>query len=179
MSLHVHGDVCHFVNVLHPQYFYRLLHASNGRNLSLIRQISSFLHVLRILYGFKLLFLSPPILEQRVSGMDFVRVSSFKLGLEFLDTLLLNVFRGFNGFLNDLQLWDFNVLGHLIDCLIASLEPTSTPDTVRSLSTHVLLLWSTESLDHETMSISSMKEMYFQSYSHSESLQNVPISVSV
>ena len=22
------------------------------------------------------------------------------------------------GFLNDLQLWDFNVLGHLVDCLI-------------------------------------------------------------
>ena len=44
-------------------------------------------------------------------------MSNFKFGPEFLDTLLLNVFRGFNGFLNDLQLWDVNVLGHLVDCL--------------------------------------------------------------
>ena len=37
----------------------------------------------------------------------------------------------------------------------------------------------TGSLDHETMSIASMSEMYFKFYSHSEFLQNVPIPISV
>ena len=56
---------------------------------------------------------------------------------------------------------------------------TFYPDRVRSLNKHVLLLLSNGSLHHETMSISSMKERYCQSYSHSESLQNVPIQISV
>ena len=87
-SLHIHRDVRHFVYVLHPRYLNRLLCASNGGNLSLIRLISSLLHVLMVLrsflFGFKLMFLSPPILVQPVPGMnDFLcllLVSNFKLG---------------------------------------------------------------------------------------------------
>ena len=70
-------------------------------------------HVLRVLCGFKLLFLSPPILIRLVSGMDLVRVSNFKLGLELLDGLLNDAWH-----INDLQLWNLNVLGHLVDFLI-------------------------------------------------------------
>ena len=44
---------------------------------------------------------------------------------------------------------------------------TSSPDTVRSPSR--TLTFAFGHLDHETMSISSMTKMYFQSYSHSES----------
>ena len=49
LSLYVHRDICHLVNVLDPRHFNRLLYASNGKNLSLIRQISSLLYVLRVL----------------------------------------------------------------------------------------------------------------------------------
>ena len=87
--------------MLHPRYFDRLLHASNGGNLSLIRQISSLLHVLRVLCGFKFLFLSPPILVRLVPGMDLVRVSNFKRGPELLD-----------GFLCDLNCWNLPLHDH-------------------------------------------------------------------
>ena len=53
----------------------------------------------------------------------------------------------------------------------------ASPGTVRNLSRHVFLLLSTGSLDHETMLISSMREMHCQSYSHSEFLQIAPISI--
>ena len=60
--------------------------------------------------------------------MDLVRESNFKLGLELLDGLLNDAIGHsvlWNSFflslrtwhINDLQLWDFNVLGHLVDCL--------------------------------------------------------------
>ena len=91
LSLHVHGDVCHLVNVLHPRYFNHLLYVSNGGNLSLMRQISSLLHVMRVLCGFKPLFFSPPILVRLVPGMDLVSVSNFKRGPELLDGFLCNL----------------------------------------------------------------------------------------
>ena len=50
---------------------------------------------------------------------------------------------------------------------------------VRNRSGHVLLPLSTEPLDHETILISSMREIHSESYSHSLSLQNAPISISV
>ena len=53
---------------------------------------------------------------------------------------------------------------------------TSSPDTVRNLRNRVLLLLATGSLDLETMSISSMREMNFQAVSLWDFLQNVPIS---
>ena len=76
--------------VLHVRYFDRFLYALNGGNLSLSRQICFFLRVLRVLrsslFGFKLMFLSPPILVEPVPGMnDFLcllLVSNFKLELE-------------------------------------------------------------------------------------------------
>ena len=52
---------------------------------------------------------------------------------------------------------------HEVDVLtILSLhlfEPTSSPDTVRSPNRHVLVLLSTESLGHETLSISSISRL--------------------
>ena len=84
-SLHIHRDVRHFVDVLHPRYFDRLLCASDGGNLSLICQISSFLRVLRVLFGFKPLFLSPSILVRLVTGVNLARVSNFKLSSPTMD----------------------------------------------------------------------------------------------
>ena len=50
---------------------------------------------------------------------------------------------------------------HLV---IAYLPSFILPGTERNLSEHVLLLVSTGSLDRETIRISSMREMYYQSY---------------
>ena len=55
---------------------------------------------------------------------------------------------------------------------------SSVPHIERNLSGHALLLLPTWLLDHETIPISSMREMTFQAVSHSEFLQNVPISTS-
>ena len=90
LSLHVHGDVRHLINELHLQHFDRFLHALSGGNLSLIRQISSFSRILRVLrsflLGFKRMFLSPPILVQPIPGMNSflcpLLVSNFKLGIQ-------------------------------------------------------------------------------------------------
>ena len=52
---------------------------------------------------------------------------------------------------------------------------SSVPHMELDLSRHVFLLLSTWSLDHETILISSMREMSSQAVSHSEFLRNVPI----
>ena len=54
-----------------------------------------------------------------------------------------------------------------------------SPDTIRNRNRQVLLHLSTGSLDHETLLISSKMERCCESYSHSESLQNVPMSNSL
>ena len=58
----------------------------------------------------------------------------------------------------------------LFHLVIASALCDIFPDTVRNLSRHVLLPLSTGSLHHETTTISSMIEMYFQYRNHSQNL---------
>ena len=94
-----------------------------------------------------------------------------------------NILLEFNWFSIDSQQF-FETKGHFmlpLDLSILQLQlccRSSSPGIVRNLSKHVLLLMSTGSHDHETRLISSMREMHFQSYAHSEFLQNAPISIS-